>query len=531
MSLAAGPYRWLLRAAVLGIAASGLAGVVWLAARQPFSPRPFPVSSRLTAAPIAVAPGVYLLGKTSPAAVYLVETADGLVLIDSGLEADAATVKAQVVELGFDVKQICAILLTHVHADHSLGAAHLRAGTGARVYAGRADCPTLRQGGPREAFFSTFHMPKLAAHATAVDVELAGDETLAFGETQFRVLATPGHTPGSLCYLLDWRGMRALFTGDVIQHLSQPASGDLGTYAAHLAPRYGGNARDYLASLRRLRALPLPDLVLPGHPQMDATPQNPRLTETHWHGLLDVGIAEMEQLLARHEADGANFLDGTPRELLPGLHYLGNLGTEAVYCLSTARDLFVFDAPGGPPLADYLAERFEKLGWGERKLTAVLLTSAGDESSAGLDALVRRTGCQVVVPQAGAEQVRRRCPPETRILSEADLAKSAWFDVETLPLEGRGIAPVVYRLRWAAKTVLVSGHIPLKPSAPGIERLQHELRGSPARAAEYLRSLARLADLRPDLWLPAEPVHGQCANLYDREWDQILLQNRQAVAR
>jgi hypothetical protein len=160
-----------------------------------------------------------------------------------------------------------------------------------------------------------------------------------------------------------------------------------------------------------------------------------------------------------------------------------------------------------------------------------LLTSAGDDALAGLDALVRRTGCWVVAAQAGLDQVKRLCPPETRILTEMDLAKNSWFDVETIPLEGRGIAPVAYRLRWAAKTVLVSGHIPVKPSAPSMERLKRELSGSQAKATEYLQSLTRLAEMRPDLWLPAVPVFGQNANLYDREWDQILQQNRQAVVR
>jgi hypothetical protein len=31
----------------------------------------------------------------------------------------------------------------------------------------------------------------------------------------------------------------------------------------------------------------------------------------------------------------------------------------------------------------------------------------------------------------------------------------------------------------------------------------------------------------PDLWLPAVPVHGQNANLYDRDWENVLGQNRQ----
>jgi glyoxylase-like metal-dependent hydrolase (beta-lactamase superfamily II) len=160
-------------------------------------------------------------------------------------------------------------------------------------------------------------MPHASTHPTTVDVELVRGETIELADARFTAIAAPGHTPGSICYLLERRGLRALFTGDVIQCLKPAKQGNLGTYAAYLPPLYRGNASDYLASLRRLRELPPPHLVLPGHPQMDAAPQDPRLTPERWHALLDQGIAEMEKLQAHFEADGADFLDGTPRELLP----------------------------------------------------------------------------------------------------------------------------------------------------------------------------------------------------------------------
>jgi metallo-beta-lactamase class B len=503
-----------------------LAGVAWLGTRRKDVPHREPLFDVLLPEPIALAPGVYLLGRTSPAAVYAVQTSAGLVLIDSGVEANAATVIAQLSELGLDVKQVRAILLTHVHADHSNGAAHLRSLTGARAHVGRADSQALRAGAPREAFVSTFHMPHYAPHSTPVDVELTGNETLSFGETNFEVIATPGHSPGSVCYLLERPGLRALFAGDVIQALSLAGSGrSLGTYAAYLSPRYRGNARDYLGSLRRLRALPVPDLVLPGHPLMDRVPQSPRLSQKQWHALLDRGIGDMERLLARYEADGANFLDGTTRELLPGLYYLGDHDRAPVYCLTNATGLFLVDAPGGPSLVKFLAARFKERGWSGRKLTAVLLTSVDDRAAGGLKALVASTDCQVVAPKAGVAQARRLCPPGSTVLTEDDLAKTGWFEVETIPLAGRGLAPVAYLMRWSGKTVLVSGRIPVKLSDPSVEQLLREVTASPAQVEQYRQSLDRLARVKPDLWLSAVPVHGQNANLYDQDWAKVLSQN------
>ncbi len=536
------PRRFGRRTALLaGLVVLGAAlAAVWLWGRPGGATAPVAPSQRETPgepvivralfpAPVAVAPGVFLLGRTLPAAAYIVDTSDGLVLIDSGLESSAAAVTEQLTALHLNVARLKAILLSHVHADHSLGAERLRALTGAKIYAGRGDCPPLRAGGPREAFLGTSDMPKLVLHATTVDVPLAGGESLQFGEARFEVIATPGHTPGSVCYLMERPGLRALFTGDVIQHLGTSNGPALGTYSAYLPPPYRGDARDYLASLRRLRDLPLPDLVLPGHPHEDIVPRNPHLSPERWHELLDGGIAEMETLLARYQADGASFLDGTPKELLPGLRYLGDCGGLPVYCLNGPRGLFLFDAPGGPGLIAFLAEAFKKLGWAGRKPTAVLLTSASEPATAGLADLVRSSGCEVVVSKVGLEAVRRLCPPGTKVLGDDDLTTKGWFEVRCIPLQGRGLAPLTYVVTWAGKTVLISGRIPVKMSLAAAEQLAAEVNSPGGSPDGYQKSLECLAEVHPALWLTALPVHGQNANLYDDDWTKVLEQNRRPL--
>jgi len=476
-----------------------------------------------------VAPGVYLLGELSPSASYVVETTDGLVLVDSGMEANAAAVTAQLGQLHLDKSKLHAILLTHVHGDHSLGAAHLRALTGAKVYAGKGDARPLREGRPREAFFSTFDSVGVDPHPTTVDFELSGDEVFAVGATRFTALAAPGHTPGSVCYLADHRGKRILFTGDVIQCLRPAARGALGTYAAYLPPRYRGSAEDYLASLRRLRELPAPDLVLPGHPRMDLPAQDPRMTAGQWHGLLEAGIAELTTLLDRYRKDGANFLDGNAKELLPGLRYLGDYEQAPVYCLDTPKGLCLFDAPGGSGLVDWLPSRLKDAGWEGRRLEAILLTSADTKATLGLPALVESAHCSVVAPEAGMELVRKLCPEGTTVIPGAEFAKLQWFEVSVIRLRGRGVAAQAFRFGWAGKTVLASGRIPVKMSQATILQLMRDFVGTGDRSVEYLASLEALRPLNPQLWLPAAPVHGQNANLYDRDWEDVLDENRRMV--
>ena len=156
----------------------------------------------------------------------------------------------ELAQIHLDIGRLRAILLTHVHGDHSLGAQQLRHRTGAKVYAGRADRPPLRAAARAKPFQCLPHV-RTRTDATTVDVELAGDEILSFGDVRIQVIATPGHTPGSVCYLLERPGLRAIFTGDVVSCLVNTEDGSLGTYTAYLPPRFRGDAGDYLASLRR----------------------------------------------------------------------------------------------------------------------------------------------------------------------------------------------------------------------------------------------------------------------------------------
>ena len=449
-------------------------------------------------------------------------------MIDSGLESNASSVKHQVAILGLKLENLKAILLTHVHADHSLGAAHLRSLTHAKIYSGHADAETLRTADSLEAFLSTFEMP-ISIHATPVDVELNGGEVIAFAETRFSVIATPGHTPGGLCYLLERDGLRVLFTGDVVQNLSRPNRGLMGTYIASLPPLFGGNATDYLETLRRLRAMPLPDLILPGHPQMDEIPQNPHLTDSKWKALLDVGISELQLVAARHEVDGANFLDGTPRELLKGLDYLGNIGPLGLYCLTTPEGLVIVDAPGESSLVDIVSARLRQLGRSPRPIVTILMTSAAREASSGLAELVSQTKCRVVVPKAALDHFRQRYSDEINWLTEEDLTSIGDFPIRAIPVAGTHGASLAYLIRADEKSILISGHIPVRPSVPAIETLHRLLKLRKDGVAEYLQSLRELSNLRPDLWLPAIPIQGRNANLYDTEWQEIIEQNRQAL--
>src|SRR5439155_23195063 len=103
------------------------------------------------------------------------------------------------------------------------------------------------------------------------------------------------------------------------------------------------------------------------------------------------------------------------------------------------------------------------------------------------------------------------------------------FDVKVLPLRGRGVAPIAYEMPWTDKTVLFSGRIPLKLNQPALEGLLTDFKEGRGDRSDYSASLKELADVKPDVWLPAVPADGQNANLYDGDWKDVIGSNRKLI--
>ena len=470
-------------------------------------PRPVPPLGPETT---TIANGLHMIRGLGPSVAYVVETSAGPVLIDSGLEGDAATLKAEMARLLIDWRNTQAVLLTHVHGDHAGGAEAIRNAANARVYAGNGDAAVLRAGEPRDAFFSAFYMPNDTPHETTIDVELNGGERLTFGDTTIQAIAAPGHTPGSICYLLERGGKWFFFSGDVVMHLSDAKP--LGTYSAYLAPRHRGDATTYLETLRSLRAMPAPDFVLPGHPPTGTEPNRAAMPAERWAAIMDEGISDMHILIARHAADGRDFLDGTPKRLSPNLAYLGDFQGIATYAFVIASKLVLVDAPAD---ADAIAERLAGLDI-HAKPSAVLLTSLDVANTGGLRSVVERWGCAVV---AGRSEVASA--PSAKVVPADALATIGLGAIVAIPLRGDD-APVAYVFDDGEKTAIASGRIPVKFDEEAMAKLAPISREA---AVDVLANTQKLAAVDPNLWLPARPWHGQNANVYDSEWSDVIASN------
>ena len=186
--------------------------------------------------------------------VYLIDGGDELALVDAGTGLDTAAILANVAALGHDPGRIRHLFLTHAHGDHAGGAAGLRAQLGAAVYLADAERAALEAGDEDGARArrrpSQRLLPRgLPARRAATSTAAARDgDRLRCGRLELEVLATPGHSPGSVCLVLEGAAGRVLFAGDTvfaggkISLLVIPGT-DLLALARSVAPAGDGPAR------------------------------------------------------------------------------------------------------------------------------------------------------------------------------------------------------------------------------------------------------------------------------------------------
>ncbi|MBO9600044.1 MAG: MBL fold metallo-hydrolase [Cohnella sp.] len=174
---------------------------------------------------------------------YVVANAEGTraVIIDPGT-ADEALMRQ------LDGVQVEAILLTHAHFDHFGGVEELRK---------RYDCPVYLHELEKDWLQDTVNNLSLnwpdvpEIKASPPDYLLADGQSLALCGETFRVLHTPGHSPGSVSFLVGDR----LFSGDA---LFRGAIGPTGM-------PYSDHERLVRSIREKLFALPDSVVVLPGH--------------------------------------------------------------------------------------------------------------------------------------------------------------------------------------------------------------------------------------------------------------------------
>ena len=134
---------------------------------------------------------LYFVG-TRPASTHVIDTGEGLILIDPGYQDSLYLVIHNMWEVGLNPKDIKYILITHCHMDHMNATQAIVELTGARVFFPKLDMPLLTG----EIFHYDFK-------PLTPDVLIEDGDVISLGNTHIKCVATPGHTDGTTSYFFE----------------------------------------------------------------------------------------------------------------------------------------------------------------------------------------------------------------------------------------------------------------------------------------------------------------------------------------
>lgn len=173
---------------------------------------------------------------------YVVETAPGrCIIVDLGGDADYLMNFLKMNKL-----KLTKILLTHGHFDHIGGVEEVRRLTGAEVFIHLNDSEMLTS----ERFSLASGMSYDPFIPVTLWTAVEEDAIIQDGELSFKVIHTPGHSGGSVCYICE----DVIFSGDTLFNRSIGRTDFLGS-----------NPIDMKKSLKKLSLLEGDYKVLPGH--------------------------------------------------------------------------------------------------------------------------------------------------------------------------------------------------------------------------------------------------------------------------
>lgn len=138
------------------------------------------------------------------------------------------------------------ILLTHGHFDHVAGIRPNRFKTNPQIVMNKEDLDWLNK---TNQYLPMFGMPEITI--PQIDIFVEDNDTLELGTISIKVLHTPGHTQGGVCYLAE----NKLFSGDTIFR-----------EAVGRCDLEGGNFDQIVESIEnKIFTLPTDTIIYPGH--------------------------------------------------------------------------------------------------------------------------------------------------------------------------------------------------------------------------------------------------------------------------
>jgi len=249
--------------------------------------------------PFLLIGNIYYVGASGVTA-FLITSPQGHILVDGGFAETAPLILQNIRALGFQPRQVKALVFSHAHADHVGGLAELQRATGAKLVSSERDAEILRSGGKGDfSFGDTLPFP-----AAQPDRLIRSGETVAVGGNTLVAHITPGHTKGCTSWTMNVREGGREYA--VLFDCSTTVPGhQLVNNAA-----YPEIVADYQASFRTLRALPCDVLLaphsgffdLPGkRERLRAGVANPFVNPAECRSFLERSAEEFQKELARQK--------------------------------------------------------------------------------------------------------------------------------------------------------------------------------------------------------------------------------------
>jgi glyoxylase-like metal-dependent hydrolase (beta-lactamase superfamily II) len=214
--------------------------------------------------PARIATDVYLVGQDRVSNLtYMIDCgSEGVAIIDPTYASEFEHTLENIEKCGRSRKDVRWVLNTHCHIDHAMADKQFR-DLGAQIAVHEADAAAIEKASQITAYYlikeANGEMAKFPR--CPIDRRLSDGEDLQLGNKSLQVIHTPGHTPGSACFLLKADGKNLLFSGDTVLY-----DGRLGWQGNPFADN-----RQYLASLEKLNGFTYNaakvqwDVLLPGH--------------------------------------------------------------------------------------------------------------------------------------------------------------------------------------------------------------------------------------------------------------------------
>jgi metallo-beta-lactamase class B len=192
-----------------------------------------------------IAGNLYWVG-TADLAVYLINTPEGNILINSDFPEDVPLIKKSIEQLGFKYADTKILLSSHAHGDHDAATGIIQKETGARVMIMDGDVAEVESTRPGRP----------GAH---VDRVLRDGDTVALGGSTLTAHLTPGHTKGCTTWTMQinegGRTLNAVIIGSPNVNAGTGLVGN---------KNYPQIAQDYMKTFKVLKSLPI-DLFLGAH--------------------------------------------------------------------------------------------------------------------------------------------------------------------------------------------------------------------------------------------------------------------------